>query len=138
MRKDGESIMRSERIMNPDVFKNNLLSVLKEFPDHEMPMFRIIPAYDPTKPENGMDSVFRLAILGEKISNKWFDLDDAVEILTFHSPWVPTKIIVRFCGTKDGNTLFEIETSTRIRKPPQLANMETGHPPFQVEKEEFI
>ena len=106
MRKDGESIMRSERIMNPDVFKNNLLSVLKEFPDHEMPRFRIIPAYDPTKPENGMDSVFRLAILGEKISNKWFDLDDAVEILTFHSPWVPTKIIVRFCGMKDGNTLL--------------------------------
>ena len=40
--------------------------------------------------------------------------------------------ILKFIEEKDGVSMFELLTSTRIRKPSQVANIKTGHPPFKA------
>ena len=125
--------MRNHLIMNQDVFRNNLLTVLQNFSFSGKPVFKITPVYDPEKAEGGDDSVFRLVILNENnIGGRVFSLETAVEILTSMLPKIPTKIVVRYCGKHEKGSLFELETSTRIRKLPQVANMNTGHPPVQA------
>ena len=125
--------MRNHLIMNQYVFKTNLLTVLQAFSFSGIPVFKITPVYDPEKAEDGDDSVFRLVMLNENnIGVRVFSLKTTVEILTSMLPKIPTKIVVRYCGEHEKGSLFELETRTRVRKLPQVANMDTGHPPFQA------
>ena len=125
--------MRNHLIMNQDVFRTNLLTVLQKISFSGTPVFKITPVYDPEKAEDGDDSVFRLVMLNENnIGGRVFSLETTVEILTSMLPKIPTKIVVRYCGEHEKGSLFELETSTRVRKLPQVANMDTCHPPFQV------
>ena len=79
------------------------------------------------------DDMFRLTVLSdENIGGKIISLNDIVEVLSCMSPLVPTQIKVRALGEIDNKTVFELLTSTRIRKPSQLANIDTGHPPFKA------
>ena len=123
--------MRNHLIMNQEVFKTNLMTALQEFSFSGIPVFKITPVYDTEKAEDGDDSVFRLVILND-IGSRVFSLETTVEILTNMLPKIPTKIVVRYCGEHEKGSLFELETSTRVRKLPQVANMDSGHPPFQV------
>lgn len=125
--------MKKSKEMNEVIFRNNLLETLNEFDYKANPKFKITPVYDPNKLPSGDDDYFRLVILGEdNIGGKILSLDDTVDVLSCCSPYVPTQIKVLFHGDKDGISLFELLTSTRIRKPSQLANIETGHPPFKA------
>ena len=125
--------MKMLKEMNEVIFKNNLLATLNEFDYTATPKFKITPVYNPNKLPSGGDDYFRLVILGEdNIGGKILSLNDTVEVLSCCSPHVPTQIKVIYHGDKDGISLFELLTSTRIRKPSQLANIETGHPPFKA------
>ena len=125
--------MKMLKGMNEVIFKNNLLATLDEFDYNATPKFKITPVYDSNKLPSGDDDYFRLVILGEdNIGEKILSLNDTVEVLSCCSPHVPTQIKVIYHGDKDGISLFELLTSTRIRKPSQLANIETGHPPFKA------
>ena len=124
--------MKKLREMNKEIFRNNLIATLNEFSYTATPKFKITPVYDPNKLPSG-DDYFRLVILGEdNIGGKILSLNDTVEVLSCCSPYVPTQIKVLYHGDKDGISLFGLLRSTRIRKPSQLANIETGHPPFKA------
>ena len=125
--------MKISKEMNEVIFRNNLLATLNEFDYSATPKFKITPVYDPNRLPCGDDDYFRLVILGEdNIGEKILSLNDTVEVLSCCSPHVPTQIKVIYHGDKDGISLFELLTSTRIRKPSQLANIETGHSPFKA------
>ena len=125
--------MKVSREMNKEIFKNNLLATLSEFEYNATPKFKITPMNDTNKGSCGDDDFFRLVILNEdNIGGKNLSLDDTVEVLACFSPHVPTQIKVKYLGDEDRISLFELETSTRIRKPSQLANIDTGHPPFKA------
>lgn len=125
--------MKKFREMNKDIFRDNLLKTLSEFKYDGKPKFKIIPKYDPNKIPYGDDDYFRLVILGDdNIGGKILSLNDTVEVLACMSPFAPTQIKVRYIDEQDGVAVFELETSTRVRKPSQLANIDTGHPPFKA------
>jgi hypothetical protein len=125
--------MKQSRKMNEEIFKNNLMATINEFDYHATPKFKITPVYDSNKMPYGDDDCFRLVVLGEdNIGGKILSLNDTVEVLSCFSPHVPTQIKVVYHGDKDGISLFELLTSTRVRKPSQLANIDTGQPPFKA------
>ena len=65
--------MRNHLIMNQDVFRYNLLTVLQNFSFSGKPVFKITPVYDPEKAEDGDDSVFRLVMLNKNnICSRFF------------------------------------------------------------------
>ncbi len=126
--------MKQCREMNAPIFRANLLTTLSELGyNGEDPYFRITPVYDPTKSPCMYDDMFRLEVLGEEnIGGKTISLEDTVEVLSCMAPLVPTQIKVKYLGVVENKTVFELLTSTRIRKPSQLANIDTGHPPFKA------
>ncbi len=126
--------MKQCREMNTAIFRANLLATLIELGyDGDAPYFRITPVYDQSKAPCMYDDMFRLEVLGEEnIGGKIIPLDDTVEVLSCMSPLVPTQIKVKYLGKIENKTVFELLTSTRIRKPSQLANIDTGHPPFKA------
>jgi hypothetical protein len=124
--------MKQSREMSEEIFRNNLVTTINEFDYNATPKFKITPVYDSSKMPNGDDDYFRLVVLSDdNIGGKILSLNDTVEVLSCFSPLVPTQIKVIYHGDKDGISLFELLTSTRIRKPSQLANIDTGHPPFK-------
>lgn len=125
--------MKPFKEFNEEVFRTNLLSVLSEFNYNGTPKFIITPAYNPNIMPNGEDDYFRLVILGkENIAGKILSLETTTEVLSCFKPLCPTQIKVKFIEEKDGVSMFELLTSTRVRKPSQVANIETGHPPFKA------
>ena len=126
--------MKPFREMNADIFRANLIATLSELGyTGSNPYFKITPVYIPDKMPYMYDDMFRLTVLSdENIGGKIIPLNDTVEVLSCMSPLVPTQIKVRALGEIDNKMVFELLTSTRIRKPSQLANIETGHPPFKA------
>ena len=126
--------MKQCKEMTAEIFRCNLLATLSELGYiGERPYFKITPIYDKNKMPYMYDDMFRLEILGEdNIGGKIIPLDDTVEVLSCMSPLVPTQIKVKPLGEIENKTVFELFTSTRIRKPSQLANIDTGHPPFKA------
>lgn len=94
----------------------------------------LIPEYDEHKSSNGKDDMFQMIALSDNnIKDRLLKFENVVEILSCMSPHVPTQIKVKVSElSSEQNIVFDLITSTRIRKPSELANIETGHPPFKV------
>ena len=98
--------------------------------DAEKEKFIIKPNYIPHRAESGEDSVFRLVILSDdNISEKLFDFEDIITILTTFEPHYPTKIEFSRINDSESN-IFLLVCSTRLRKLSTITSTETQYAPF--------
>lgn len=61
-----------------------------------------------------------------------FTLDEIVKLVAWHSPLVPIWINISLNRKEEEKTIFDFETSLRLRKPSLLKNADTGHAPFKA------
>ena len=95
--------------------------------------FKIIPVYEEDKTFNGLDNQMRLIALSEKnIGNRLLTIEETVNLVACQSPFVPIWINISLMDISNHWIIFNFETSLRFRKPSQLRNAETGHPPFKA------
>ena len=126
--------------MDRGVFKNNLLTALKEIPlfneniEGKTLMFIISIDKELGKNHNSDDDIMRLGTLlfSEGIENKEFELDRTVDMLNFTGIRFPLWAEVSLYEIKGDSIIIKIRTSSRFRKPSELFYKETGHPPFKV------
>ena len=132
--KESEKFMKQCREMTPEIFRNNLLSALSEMDiGNNEPVFKIIRVEKKDAYSDNYGSVFDMVILSEhNIKDRILLLDDVVDLLTNLSPYVPTQVKIKKGCEHDGKIELELYTSTRVCRPSQLANIDTGHPPFKV------
>ena len=124
--------------MNKSIFYNNLILTINEITgnsklDDKSIRFKIIPVYEEDKTFNGLDSQMRLIALSEKnIGNRLLTIEETVNLVACQSPFVPIWINISLMDISNHWIIFNFETSLRFRKPSQLRNAETGHPPFKA------
>ncbi|MBP1536003.1 MAG: hypothetical protein IK999_18070 [Ruminococcus sp.] len=126
--------MKKCREMTPEIFRNNLLSALAEMDigSYE-PLFRIIRVEKKDVCSDNYGDVFDMIVLSEQnIKDRLLSLDDVVYLLSGLTPYFPTQIKIKKVCEHDGRVELELYTSTRVCRPSQLANIDTGHPPFKV------
>lgn len=119
-------------------FHENLLATLNEvLPDNlaseKASRFVITPVYEQNVKHTSVDDYLRLALLTNKnIKDRLFDSESLVTFLSGPNSLFPLWInVIPKEHTGDYN-LFELKISTRFRKPSELKNRETGHPPFKA------
>lgn len=96
-------------------------------------LFKIIPYIDAKKPMYGEDSMFAMIVIPKaNVDGKFFTIDQVSRLLSYIRDKGPTQVKVRLFEKDQSKTIVELYTSVRIRKPSQMANIETGHPPFRV------
>ena len=124
--------------MNKSIFYNNLLLTITEIMgnkklDEKSFRFKIIPVYEKDKSFNGLDNQMRLVALSEKnVGNRLLTKQETVNLVACQSPFVPIWINISLNKMSQQGIIFNFETSLRFRKPSQLRNVETGHPPFKA------
>ena len=124
--------------MNKSIFYSNLMMTIDEIMGNkklndENLRFKIIPVYEKGKSFNGLDNQMRLIALSEKnVGNRLLTVEETVNLVACQSPWVPIWINISVNEMSKYKTIFNFETSLRFRKPSQLRNVETGHPPFKA------
>ena len=124
--------------MNKSIFYNNLIMTINEIigntkSDNKSLKFKIIPVYEKDKPFNGLDNQMRLIALSEKnVGNRLLTIEETVNLVACQSPFVPIWINISLNKINNHILVFNFETSLRFRKPSQLKNIETGHPPFKA------
>lgn len=124
--------------MNKSIFYNNLLLTITEIMgnkklDEKSFRFKIIPVYEKDKSFNGLDNQMRLVALSEKnVGNRLLTMQETVNLVACQSPFVPIWINISLNKMSQQGIIFNFETSLRFRKPSQLRNAETGHPPFKA------
>lgn len=124
--------------MNKSIFYNNLILTINEITensklDDKSIRFKIIPVYEEDKTFNGLDNQMRLIALSEKnIGNRLLTIEETVNLVACQSPFVPIWINISLMDISNHWIIFNFETSLRFRKPSQLRNAETGHPPFKA------
>lgn len=124
--------------MNKSIFYNNLILTINEITgnnklDDKSIRFKIIPVYEEDKPFNGLDNQMRLIALSEKnIGNRLLTIEETVNLVACQSPFVPIWVNISLMDISNQWIIFNFETSLRFRKPSQLRNVETGHPPFKA------
>ena len=124
--------------MNKSIFYNNLIMTINEIigntkSDNKSLKFKIIPVYEKDKPFNGLDNQMRLIALSEKnVGNRLLTIEETVNLVACLSPFVPIWINISLNKINNHILVFNFETSLRFRKPSQLKNIETGHPPFKA------
>lgn len=124
--------------MNKSIFYNNLIMTINEIigntkSDNKSLKFKIIPVYERDKPFNGLDNQMRLIALSEKnVRNRLLTIEETVNLIACQSPFVPIWINISLNKINNHILVFNFETSLRFRKPSQLKNIETGHPPFKA------
>ena len=124
--------------MNKSIFYNNLLLTITEIMgnkklDEKSFRFKIIPVYEKDKSFNGLDNQMRLVALSEKnVGNRLLTMQETVNLVACQSPFVPIWINISLNKMSQQGIIFNFETSLRFRKPSQLRNVETGHPPFKA------
>ena len=75
----------------------------------------------------------RLIALSEKnVGNRLLTIEETVNLVACQSPFVPIWINISLNKINNHILVFNFETSLRFRKPSQLKNIETGHPPFKA------
>ena len=75
----------------------------------------------------------RLIALSEKnVGNRLLTVEETVNLVACQSPFVPIWINISLNEVSEHRIIFNFETSLRFRKPSQLRNVETGHPPFKA------
>ena len=124
--------------MNKSIFYNNLILTINDITgnsklDDKSIRFKIIPVYEEDKTFNGLDNQMRLIALSEKnIGNRLLTIEETVNLVACQSPFVPIWINISLMDISNHWIIFNFETSLRFRKPSQLRNAETGHPPFKA------
>lgn len=133
-----EEDMMKVKEMNKSIFYNNLMLTIneiignKELDDTNL-KFKIIPVYEKDKSFNGLDNQMRLIALSEKnVGNRLLTVEETVNLMACQSPFVPIWINISLNEMNEQRIIFNFETSLRFRKPSQLRNTETGHPPFKA------
>lgn len=126
--------------MNKSIFYDNLMMTINEIlenrkVDEKKLRFKIIPVYEKDKSFNGLDNQMRLIALSEKnVGNRLLTVEETVNLVACQSPFVPIWIEISINKMSENNIVFNFITSLRFRKPSQLRNAETGHPPFKAIK----
>lgn len=124
--------------MNKSIFYDNLIMTINEIIgntnlNNKSIKFKIIPVYEKDKSFNGLDNQMRLIALSKKnIGNRLLTIEETVNLVACQSPFVPIWINISLNETNNHILIFNFETSLRFRKPSQLRNIETGHPPFKA------
>jgi hypothetical protein len=95
--------------------------------------FVIHPVYEPAAKYTSADDYVRLSILtAENIAARLFDAEGVATLLTGPNSSYPLWIEVVPKEAQEEYCLFELRISMRFRKPSELRNRETGHPPFKA------
>ncbi len=124
--------------MSKEIFKKNLQMAAIELDvcnieEMSKCRFIIVPIIEQNKKYNSKDEVMiRWIFTEENIGGKVLDVDSVVDVFSGLDPLYPIWINVS-SGCKE-KLIIQLETSLRFRKPSELKNVETGHPPFKVIK----
>ena len=124
--------------MNKSIFYDNLMLTINEIMgdmklDDGCLRFKIIPVYEKDKSFNELANQMRLIALSEKnVGNRLLTVEETVNLVACQSPFVPIWINISLNDISEHRIIFNFETSLRFRKPSQLGNVETGHPPFKA------
>lgn len=124
--------------MNKSIFYDNLMLTINEIIrnrefNESILRFKIIPVYEKDKSFNGIDDQMRLIALSEKnVGNRLLTVEETVNLVACKSPFVPIWINISLKEMEEERIVFNFQTSLRFRKPSQLRNKETGHPPFKA------
>lgn len=130
--------MEKVREMNKIIFYENLMMTIHEITDtknvdESKIRFKIVPVYEKEKSFTGMDDTMRLVALSEKnVGNRLLTVEETVKLVACKSPFIPIWINISLNEMSEQRIIFNFETSLRFRKPSQLRNVETGHPPFKA------
>jgi hypothetical protein len=93
----------------------------------------IMPVYEANAKHSSTDDYLRLTLLSEQhIAGRLFDSEEAATFLSGPNSSYPLWIEVAPKEDTAEYALFELKISMRFRKPSELRNKETGHPPFRV------
>ena len=124
--------------MNKSIFYANLMLTINEIMgdmrlDDRNLRFKIMPVYEKDRSFNGLDNQMRLIALSEKnVGNRLLTVEETVNLAACQTPFVPIWINISLNEMSEHQIIFNFETSLRFRKPSQLRNVETGHPPFKA------
>ena len=124
--------------MNKSIFYDNLMLTINEIMgdmrlDDRHLRFKIMPVYEKDRSFNGLDNQMRLIALSEKnVGNRLLTVEETVNLAACQTPFVPIWINISLNEMSEHQIIFNFETSLRFRKPSQLRNVETGHPPFKA------
>ena len=124
--------------MNKSIFYDNLMLTINEIMgdmrlDDRNLRFKIMPIYEKDRSFNGLDNQMRLIALSEKnVGNRLLTVEETVNLAACQTPFVPIWINISLNEMSEHQIIFNFETSLRFRKPSQLRNVETGHPPFKA------
>ena len=121
-------------------FKLNLLETIKEIPlFKEVDIgknvkFVICLDKESNKNHNSDDDYMRLGTLlySEELHNRVFELDQIINMLVHPGFRYPLWVDVSIHEIKEDSIIVKIKTSSRFRRPSELLNKETGHPPFRA------
>lgn len=132
----GKRIMDKLRRMSKDIFQNNFVASLLELlqcSNEEILTYKFIitPVLEANKKYNSKDDFMRLLCFNEKrIQGRTFGLEETVKLFSMLNPLYPLWIEVSIYDKND--KMIELRHSLRFRKPSQIQNVDTGHPPFRV------
>ncbi len=125
--------------MDKATFKEYLLKTLDELSTYhgkvldETCKFIVVPVEEKGKSLNSTDEYLQRGMLNAKnLNEREFDINTATNMLACRVPLCPIWINVLLKETKDDESIIELQTSLRFRKPSILQNQETGHPPFKA------
>jgi len=128
--------MEKLKKMSKEIFKENLILSLKELlkcPIEEIMdyKFMVIPIIENGKNYNSKDDLMRLWGFSEKnIAGRTFDLENIVKLFSGLNPLYPMWIEVSIYDSN--NKIVQLRHSLRFRKPSEIQNVDTGHPPFRI------
>lgn len=93
--------------------------------------FIITSVFEANKNYNSKDDFMRLIYFSEKnIKDRVFNIGDVVKLFSGLSPLYPMWIEVSVYDKR--MKVIELRHSLRFRRPSQIQNVDTGHPPFIV------
>lgn len=117
-------------------FHKNLLAALsqvalKDATAEKPCRFVVVPIYETNAKYTSADDYLRLTLLSEKnLVGRLFDAAKAATFLSGPNSSYPLWIDVVHKEDTADYSLFELKISMRFRKPSELRNKDTGHPPF--------
>ncbi|TVX95100.1 hypothetical protein [Cohnella terricola] len=125
--------------MDRNMFKENLLKTIEELlalqKIHAYNVIKFILSVDEEseKSHNSNDDFMRLGILSkENINDREFMLEDIINMLVHPRLHYPLWINVSVYEIKEDIIIIKLKSSSRFRRPSELLNKETNHPPFKA------
>jgi hypothetical protein len=134
-----EELNRKFNQMDKQLFKENLLKTIEELTSNQKNPsdkdFKFYVLIDPelTKYHNSADDFMRLVVFNNyDIPNDIKELDKVLDFLIHPQHYFPLWIDVSIKEHREDFIIFQLESSSRFRKPSQLQHKETNHPPFKA------